>query len=136
MIRLAFHTGRAVDSIPLERIREEETRKLAFMAQKFVEDCETGEKVFVYRVLRDERGGPDGIRGMDEIYEALSAHGPARLLWVNEEDAAHRRGTIVRVRDRLFRGWIDHLAPHSDAFDFRPRSWLDLLATARTRMAG
>ena len=134
-LRLAFHTGRAADSIPLERIRVEETRKLAFMAQKFVEDCETGEKIFVYRVLRDERGGPDGTRGMIEMFDALRRHGPARLLWVNEEDAAHPHGTIEQVRDGLFRGWIDHLAPHSDAFDFRPRSWLDLLRRATERMS-
>ena len=59
-------------------------------------------------------------------------HGPARLLWVNVEDEAHANGTIEHVREGLYRGWIDHLAPHSNAFDYRPRSWLNLLEHART----
>ncbi len=134
-LHLVFHTGRSAESISRDRIRQEETRKLAFMAQKFIDDCETAEKIFVYRVQRDERGGPDGTRGMDEIYDALRRHGPARLLWVNAQDAHHPHGTLVPVRGGLYRAWIDHLAPASNAFDYRPRSWLDLLALARERMA-
>ena len=133
-LQLAFHTGRSVQSIGQDGIQLEESRKLAFMAQKFIDDCETGEKIFVYRVHRDARGGPDGVRGMDALYDALRHHGPARLLWVNLHDADHPPGTLLRVRDGLYRAWIDHLAPHSNAFDFRARSWLDLLANARTRL--
>ena len=134
-LALVFHTGRSVQSISLEHIRAAEAGKLAFMAQKLLEDCETAEKVFVYRVQRDDRGGPDGTRGMDEVYAALRRHGPGQLLWVNAEDEAHPHGTIEHVRDGLYRGWIDHLAPHSNAFDFRVRSWLDLLAHSISRMA-
>ena len=125
-----------MESISPERIRQEETRKLAFMAQKFVDDCETAEKIFVYRVHRDERGGPDGARGMDATYDALRRHGPAKLLWVNAEDAEHPHGTVAHVRGGLYRAWIDHLAPHSNAFDYRPHSWLALLAAARAQMSG
>ena len=132
---LAFHTGRSVDAISHERILQEETRKLAFMAQKFIGDAEAAEKIFVYRVLRDERGGADGTRGMDLIYDALSKHGPVRLLWVNLADDANPHATVRHVRDRLYRGYIDHLAPHWNAFDFRPRSWLQLLTVARDTMA-
>ena len=85
---------------------------------------------------RDERGGPDGTRGMDEIHDALRRHGPAKLLWVNVADASHPAGTLVPVRGGLCRAWIDHLAPAWNAFDYRPRSWLDLLALARERMVG
>ncbi len=134
-LQLNFHTGRSVASISAEQIRQQETRKLAFMAQKFIDDCESAEKIFVYRVHRDARGGPDGTRGMDAIHDALRRHGPAKLLWVNEADLEHSAGTLVEVREGLYRGWIDHLAPHSNAFDYRPRSWLDLLARARVRMS-
>ena len=131
---LAFHTGRSVGSITHERILQEETRKLAFMAQKFIGDAEAAEKIFVYRVLRDERGGPEGTRGMDLIYDALQKHGPVRVLWVNVQDDANPHGKVELVRERLYRGWIDHLAPHWDAFDFRPRSWLELLREALSVM--
>lgn len=133
-LNVNFHTGRSVSTISLEEIRQQEGRKLAFMAQKFIEDCEAGNKIFVYRVHRDARGGADGTRGMEELYAALRRHGPAKLLWVNVEDDAHPHGTLVQVHDGLYRGYIDHLAPASNAFDFRPRSWLDLLARAKEQM--
>lgn len=128
---LAFHTGRSVGSISFERILAEESSKLAFLAQKFLEDCESSEKIFVYRVLRDERGGPDGIRGMDALFDALRTRGPVDLLWVNTADEEHPHGTIVMVREGLYRGFIDHLAPHWNAFDYRPDAWLELLGLAR-----
>jgi hypothetical protein len=131
---LSFHTGRSEHSIAWNRIAEEERQKLAFTAQLFIEDCQAGEKIFVYRVHRDERGGPDGTRGMDALHDALRRHGPARLLWVNVADEAHGHATVRHERDGLWRGWIDHLAPPWDAFDSRPRSWLALLAEARARM--
>ena len=133
---LSFHTGRSEGSISYDRIRAEEARKLRFTAQLFIENCQTAAKVFVYRVRRDERGGLDGTRGMDALYDALRRHGPAKLLWVNEQDEAHSPGTLQHVRDGLWRGWIDHLAPPWNAFDSRPRSWLALLAEAREQMAG
>lgn len=134
-LRVALHTGRSIESISRDRIAADETTKLTFMAQKFLDDCEEADKVFVYRVHRDERGGPNGIRGIDRLYEVMSQHGPIKLLWVNEADDDHPHRTVEHVRDGLFRGWIDHLAPHSNAFDFRPRSWLELLAEAERVIA-
>ena len=132
---LAFHTGRATDAISREGILAEETRKLVFLGQKFIEDCEDATKIFVYRVMRDERGGPDGTRGIDRLYEAMRTIGPVRLLWVNMADDAHAHGTLQHLRDGLWRGWIDHLAPAPNAFDFRISSWMALLHTARQVMA-
>ena len=128
--RLAFHTGRRVDSISESDILREEQRKLAFLAQKFIEDCEDAAKIFVYRVHRDERGGPNGTRGMNRLYDAMRAHGPVKVLWVNVADDEHQAGTIHHRRDGLYRGWIDHLAPPENAFDFRPASWIALLSRA------
>ena len=131
---LAFHTGRSVDSIGADRILQEETRKLTFMAQKLIGDLESATKIFVYRVLRDERGGADGTRGMEELYAAMQHHGLARLLWVNVADDEHQHGTVDKVGERLYRGYIDHLAPHWNAFDFRPHSWITLLRAATNMM--
>ena len=66
-LHLVFHTGRSVESISRDRIREEETRKLAFMAQKFIDDCETAEKIFVYRgaARRARRPGRHARDGRD-----------------------------------------------------------------------
>lgn len=134
--RLAFHTGRSIESISKEKILQEESRKLTFMAQKFIDDCEVAAKIFVYRVHRDERGGQLGIRGMDQLYDAMAKHGPIKLLWVNVADGDNPDGTIRHIRDGLYRGFIDHLAPAWNAFDFRPQSWLRLLANMRAVAAG
>ena len=57
-LQLSFHTGRNVSNNSLEQVKHDENRKLTYLAQKFIEDCETADKVFVYRVHRDVRGGP------------------------------------------------------------------------------
>ena len=134
--RLVFHTGRSVESISKEKILQEESRKLIFMAQKFIDDCEVANKIFVYRVHRDERGGPLGTRGMDQMHDAMAKHGPVKLLWVNVADEDHPDATILHVRDGLYRGFIDHLAPAWNAFDFRPQSWLKLLGSMRAIVDG
>ena len=128
--RMNFHTGRIIADISEERIRTEERRKLQFLAQKFVDDIEDGVKIFVYRTLRDGRGGPDGMKGMDRLYDAMRAIGPARLLWVNEADAAHPPATVRQVRDGLFHGFVERLAPHHDAFATDPEGWVKLLTEA------
>lgn len=128
--RFAMHTGRSIESITKAAIEKAERTKITFLAQKFLDDCESAEKIFVYRAHYDQRGGQDGTRGMDRLYEVLRAMGPNNLLWVNVATEQHPHGSVVKVREGLYRAWIDYLAPHSDAFDFRPRSWLELLKNA------
>ena len=128
--RMNFHTGRIIADIAEDRIRTEERRKLQFLAQKFIDDIEDGVKIFVYRTLRDGRGGPDGMKGMDRLFEAMRTIGPARLLWVNEADDAHPAGSVREVRDGLYHGYVERLAPHHDAFANDPEGWLKLLAAA------
>lgn len=128
--RMNFHTGRIIADIAEDRIRTEERRKLQFLAQKFVDDIEDGIKIFVYRTLRDGRGGADGMKGMDRLFAAMRSIGPARLLWVNEADAAHPAGSVRQVRDGLFHGYVERLAPHHDAFATDPEGWLALLGNA------
>ena len=128
--RMNFHTGRIIADITEDRIRTEERRKLQFLAQKFIDDIEDGAKIFVYRTLRDGRGGPDGLKGMNELFDAMRAVGPARLLWVNEADDLHRAGSVRAVRDGLYHGYVERLAPHHDAFATDPEAWLELLGNA------
>lgn len=130
--RINFHTGRVRSTTPLDRIAADERVKLAFFAQKFIDDLEDGEKSFVYRTDRDGRGGPDGTYGIDEIYDAIAAHGTCPLLWVTPADASHPHARIEHVRGRLFRGYIDALAPIEDAHAGRDGSWIELLTEART----
>ena len=128
--RMNFHTGRAVGEMAEDRIRTEERRTLQFLAGKLIDDIEEGSKIFVYRTRRDMRGGRDGRKGMDRLYEAMRAIGPARLLWVNEADGDHPPGTVIQLRAGLYCGFVARLAPHDDAAAFDAEGWRALLALA------
>ena len=130
-----IHTGRIQGLVSREKIEAEERRKLQFLAYKFIDDLEAGHKTFVYRTLVNGRGGPDGTFGMDQLYAAISSYGACALLWVNEADNAHPHGTVVYIRDRLFRGYIRHLAPYRDAHATDEQAWLELLANASDVLA-
>jgi hypothetical protein len=128
---LNIHTGRIQGLVTREKIEAEERQKLMFLADKFMDDLETGRKTFVYRTLIDQRGGPDGTYGMDRLYDAVKSYGDCALLWVTVADEDHPHGTVTHVRDRLFRGYIRSLTPYDDAHRTDERAWLDLLSTAR-----
>ena len=132
---LNIHTGRIQGLVTRDRIETEERQKLMFLADKFMDDLETGTKTFVYRTLIDQRGGPDGIYGMDRLYDAVKAYGACALLWVTVADEAHPHGTVTHVRDRLYRGYIRRLTPYDDAHRIDERAWLDLLSNARERIS-
>ena len=132
---LNIHTGRIQGLVPRERIEAEERQKLAFLANKFMDDLETGTKTFVYRTVIGQRGGPDGTYGMDRLFDAVKSYGDCAMLWVTPADDGHPHGTVQHVRDRLFRGHIRRLAPYEDAHDTDERAWLELLSNARDAIA-
>ncbi len=128
---LDVHTGRAIESISRGDIERQERTKLRFLAQKLIDDIEVGQHIFIYRTIRGDRGGPDGISGIDEIHDAMRSIGPAPLLWVTEADADHVHGSVVHIRDHLYRGFIRSLAPYDSAHAGDDQGWLDLLGAAR-----
>ena len=132
---LNIHTGRIQGLVPREKIEAEERQKLIFLANKFMDDLEDGTKTFVYRTVIGERGGPDGIYGMDRLFDAVKSYGGCALLWVTPADDDHPHGTVRHVRDRLFRGHIRRLAPYVNAHDTDERAWLELLSNARDAIA-
>ena len=134
-VHLDAHTGRPAGAISHDAIVAQERTKLRFLADKFLEDLEAPERVFVYRSLRGGRGGPDGLRGMDALYDSMCSHGARpRLLWVSEADDGHPANTVERVRGTLFRGWIRRLTPHFNAFLYDTEMWLDFLAAVQPRV--
>ena len=133
---LEIHTGRFLSGTPRERIEREERAKLRFLAQKLDEDLQSGQRTFVYRTLRGQRGGADGTLGMDEIYEAMRAYGGGgtRLLWVNEAEDGRPHATVEHVRGGLYRGFIRRLTPYDDAHAGDDGAWVDLLRGAQEAM--
>ena len=132
---MSMHTGRIQGLVSREKIEFEERQKLQFLANKFMDDLQEGRRTFVYRTVPGERGGSDGVRGMDRLYDALRSYGDCPLLWVNPANGDHPHGTVVHVRDRLFRGFIRRLTPYANAHDSDELAWLDLLGNARQSIA-
>ena len=136
-VHLDAHTGRPAGTISHDAIVAQERTKLRFLADKFLEDLREPERVFVYRALRGGRGGADGMRGMDALYDAMCSHGGApRLLWVSEADDEHSANTVQRVRGTLYRGWIGRLTPHFNAFLYDTETWLGFLAAVHDVVVG
>ena len=136
-VHLDAHTGRPAGTITHEAIIAQERTRLRFLADKFLEDIAEPERVFVYRALRGGRGGPDGLRGMDALYDALCSHGAMPLLlWVSEADDAHPANTVEHVRGSLHRGWIRRMTPHFNAFLYDVEAWLDFLAAVQPLLTG
>ena len=130
--RMNDHTGRLQSKMSYERIDAEERVKLWFLADKIIDDFEAGNRIFVFRTLRRERGGEDGLLGIDELYDAIASYGgAASLLWVTEADERHPHASVDHVRDRLYRGFMRRLARYEDAFTADDRGWVELLTQAR-----
>ena len=136
-VHLDAHTGRPAGTISHDAILAQERTRLRFLADKFLEDLREPERVFVYRSLRGGRGGPDGLRGMDALYDAMRSRGASpTLLWVSPADEEHPADTVERVRGALYRGWIGHMTPHFNAFLYDTDAWLNFLAVADATISG
>jgi len=123
-----FHTHRYETSMTEDEVRATESVHLRFLVRLMLEDIEEGSKIFVRRNGRWGNSGPED--DMLSLYRALRDLGPSKLLWVTLADDAHPNGTVIRLEDGLFRGYIDILSDYADAYQFSPESWITLLSEA------
>lgn len=102
----------------IAEVRASESRKLAFMRRKLIEDLEDGEKICVIK-------SRDGIAPEEiaALQAQLGRYGAAPLLWVSLADADHAPGDVEWAGPRLLRGWIDRFAPPEAIHDASPM-WL------------
>ena len=126
---MTYHSFRyAGEALEEEVIRENEI-KLAYLARKFIEDLEDGEKIHVYKRL--------ATRDQSEvlaIHEALLRIGPARLFWVTAPSHAHPPGTVEWVAPGLLRGSASGIDIRN-AHNFDAAGWLDLCRAAHAAFA-
>jgi hypothetical protein len=123
-----FHTHRYQTSMTEDEVRAAESVHLRFLVRLLLEDIEDSPKIFVRRNGRWGNSAPED--GMYALYHALREIGPARLLWVTLADGGHPHGTVIRLEDGLFRGYIDTLSDYADAFRYSAASWITLLREA------
>jgi len=123
-----FHTHRYQASMTEDEVRTAESVHLRFLVRLMLEDIEEGSKIFVRRNGRWGNSGPED--DMYALYWTLRAIGPSKLLWVTLPDEAHPHGTVIRLEEGLFRGYIDTLSDYADAFQYSATSWITLLSEA------
>lgn len=125
LFKFAYHTYNSDETIDPEKLREEHSRYLRYMAREFLDDLEDGRKIFVRK----------GETGEDEekiraLYQAMREKGPSTLLWVTSAEGEHPGGTVKWLDDGLMRGWVERFAPYDRAPDIDIRGWTKLLKNA------
>ena len=101
------HTGMFKKDHPEEKARRGLVTHMSYLRDKFIEDLEDGEKIFVYRTF-------DHVMPAEQVFamaSAIKAYGPAQVLYVRLAAEGHASRTVERVSDNLLVGHIDAFAP-------------------------
>ncbi len=120
--KFCYHTFNRDPSYDTVRLVREQTRWLKRMAQKFLEQLEIGDRIYV------RKGEPASEpEKMVRLVSALRRIGPATLLWVTPARAGHPSGSVTVDGEGLLHGYIKSFARYDRAPDFDPRLWRQLL---------
>ena len=122
---LVYHTWVYDNLVTADEMRAQEQMKLQFLKQKFFEDLEDGEKLWVYKT-----NDPVPVGAVQQLVAALRGFGDNTLLWVVPHDAQHPPGTVIRLGDGLLRGHIDRFASYADATNVSVEGWLAVCRSA------
>ncbi|WP_158922447.1 hypothetical protein [Acidisphaera sp. S103] len=106
-------------------LHRQQVRNVRFLIDKLIADLEKPEKIMVFRQNEDV-----SANDLLDFRAALSAYGPATLLWVQATRSGHPPGTVTIVDDTLMIGYVTRLARRDNAPDFDLPSWLTMLREA------
>ncbi len=126
--RWAMHTRirPGPDAHP-QALLAQQCRHVDFLRRKLMRDLARGEKIFVYQrqTLSDTE--------INDIYDALQAYGPNRLLCVRVADAQNMAGSVEWRAERLMIGTIDRVGRGRDAteWDISAGYWAYFCGLAR-----
>jgi hypothetical protein len=121
-----YHSRISSDDVPREEIIRMEQRKIRFLRQKFLEDLEASDKIFVCST--------HNINSIDEImalFLALRRKTNRALLWVRSaRDTGETPGTVTIVMPGLMIGHIESFSPPEDLGFIYVDAWLAVLTNA------
>ena len=118
---LTYHTFMIEGTIDPETLCEREARRLTFLRRKLVDDLRVGEKIWVWKSK-----ATTALVDVTPLLNALRRHGPNVLLWIVEANSTHDPGTVERIEDDLFLGYVERFAPYENATDVSPLTWLQV----------
>jgi hypothetical protein len=122
---ILYHPWLMVGEASPEDILAREVKRLPLLKRKLIEDLEEARKIFVYRGMQ-----PLSRVLMVRLAEALRQYGACTLLWVEQQDADHRAGTVEALGGGLLKGYIDRFAPRENAHDLSVDGWIALCRRA------
>jgi hypothetical protein len=118
---LWYSVGKTPDETTQAAVHAEQTRRLAFLRRKFLEDLQDGQKIFVLT-----RGEILSEAEALAVFCALNMEGANTLLWITHSDPS-RTGQV----DRLLPGFLHgHLGAVDERNYGTLDAWLSLLANA------
>ena len=101
---MAMRSFVKADSMPRDRMLAVSLKRQRFLRDKLIADLQAGEKIFVYKDMR-ETLPRDQLRG---LYESVRGYGSNVLLYIGYQDASHPNGTVRVAAPGLIVGYIDH----------------------------
>lgn len=122
---LVYHTFVYEGQRSIWLMREQESARLKFLRRKFMEELESTDKIFVYKLA-------SGVSEEEilPLHMALNRYGEATLLWVVPAERDRPAGTVEVVMPGLLKGYIDRFAPDENAHDLSFEGWLRVCANA------
>src|SRR4029077_17204803 len=115
------HTFTSPTAEPIELFAPEQCRRIQWLRRKLLESLTNATKIFVYTC---QDGLPDDEAAA--LYVALQHYSSRNcLLCVRIEQPGRATGTVERIRDGFFMGYIDKLS----TVDISVSTWLGLCKT-------
>lgn len=101
-----------------DRVYAAELEKKTYMYNKFFDGLRGAKKIYVFKM-----NGTNDVAMATEIGTCLAAFNPQnRLLYVTDQDP-ERIGTVEKLNDNTYRGYIQALAPYFPATDAKLEYW-------------
>jgi hypothetical protein len=104
------------------KIYSSEEKKIAYLTDKTVKCFAAGEKIFVYK---QNRGTTDDEA--DALLQVLRRYGPVKLLVLNVGFDRNPSGSVEKISDGFYKGYIDRFAPYNRADQASAASLLTVL---------
>jgi hypothetical protein len=130
MVKLAkydyiYHADVKVGDEDPEVLHRQHTRNVRFLAEEFVADLESPEKIFVFR-----QNEPLSANDLVDLRSALSRFGPSTLLWVTQACPGHPPGTVDVIDRSLMVGYVKSLAARDNVPNLDAETWMTVLRRA------
>lgn len=119
---VGFHTFIEQRSdLDFEKLRVTQSKHLSYLRRIFLERASDGEKIYVYKAGQNVK-----VEMVREIYAELQRFSPVKLLYVQRADATNAAGTLKRLEENFFIGYLDRLGNDSGRWDVSFDVWVTL----------